>query len=1042
MNRSFLNRIGRSCLNVSKYLDNNIFFILRKLGIGLQVPTRRGTRAGRLHRLWYDQPLTLPRNAICKALTPAPIPVVTVDKMVIGPSNPVPATPTTNKSLGVCLLNSQSVNPVGKADLISDFIVENNVDILFITETWLRPGDDPKCNELTPVGYFTSSFPRPTGVGGGIAVVYKQHLHAASSFSDSLPFLHTTFEAVEFTVATTTTVSFLCIYRPPPNAKNKLNDATFFEEFGLALDHYNVTSHSAIILGDFNIHWDCPSNVNTKRARTLLDSYSLDQVVPFPTHCHGHILDWIVTRPSDNLVSCLVASDHLVSDHSAVSFIVNITRPVKKRKIVTRRKLRAIDTDAFGEEAALLFAQRDPSSDPASFFTLSLRQLLDRHAPPSLCAVSERPPAPWFSDDVKSAKQERRRAERAWRLSGLEVNRQIFREKRLRVKEAITAAKVQHFHDRITQASSTKELFSILHTLLGSTPSSPLPTTHPSDELPELFSQYFKEKIENLRCSLNQDVYRPSPPSPCFSGSPLSCFQPVTIDLVKRIATRTPIKTCELDPLPSFLFTKCLDKLLPFITDIINFSLSTGIFPDCFKSAIVRPLLKKSGLDVNECQNYRPVSNLPFLSKLLERVVLEQLNEHLSLHSLMPAYQSAYRHHHSTETALLRITTDLLNASDRGLVSALVLLDLSAAFDTIDHHLLIDRLSSTFGIQDIALSWFRSYLHDRSQTVTTESLSSRPVPVRYGVPQGSVLGPVLFTLYTQPLALVIERHNLKYHSFADDTQLYNSAKPDDFDELLASISICFLDIKNWMTENKLKLNSEKTEALVVGTRQKLASLTATDLQLADATVPFSPTVKSLGVYLDSTLSMQSHISFLTKTCFYHLRCIAAIRPYLTQEACVKLVISLLFSRIDYCNSLLAGLPASSLQGLQRVQNCAARLVLKKKRSEHITPLLRSLHWLPINNRITYKLASICYKCLNDSAPEYLRSCLELYTQSRPLRSASDALTLRIPRVKLVSAGQRAFSYTGPSAWNPLPLQLRQSPSFDSFRSWLKTQLFL
>ncbi|KAK7098423.1 hypothetical protein V1264_002722 [Littorina saxatilis] len=167
-----------------------------------------------------------------------------------------------------------------------------------------------------------------------------------------------------------------------------------------------------------------------------------------------------------------------------------------------------------------------------------------------------------------------------------------------------------------------------------------------------------------------------------------------------------------------------------------------------------------------------------------------------------------------------------------------------------------------------------------------------------------------------------------------------------------------------MTENKLKLNSEKTEALLVGTRQKIASLTVTDLQLDDATVPFSPAVKSLGVFLDSTLSMQTHISFIIKTCFFHLRRIASIRRYLTHDACVKLVVSLIFSRLDYCNSLLAGLPASSIHGLQRVQNAAARLTLRKTKRDHITPLLRSLHWLPVNTRISYKLSTLVYKCLS------------------------------------------------------------------------------
>jgi hypothetical protein len=289
----------------------------------------------------------------------------------------------------------------------------------------------------------------------------------------------------------------------------------------------------------------------------------------------------------------------------------------------------------------------------------------------------------------------------------------------------------------------------------------------------------------------------------------------------------------------------CIDKLLPAITHIINASLSSGTVPECYKAAIVRPLLKKPSLNPNELKNFRPVSNLPFLSKLLERVVLEQLSEHLSRHSLLPPYQSAYRPHHSTETALLRIATDLHNATDNGKVSALVLLDLSAAFDTLDNRVLIDRLQTTFGIHDVALAWFQSYLCDRTQSVVIDSVSSQPLPLQFGVPQGSVLGPVLFTLYTQPLTLVIERHNLNYQAFADDTQLYNSSDPDNADQLLSSMSDCCADIKNWMTENKLKLNSDKTEAILTGTRQKLSTVSASELVLADATVPLSPSVKNL-----------------------------------------------------------------------------------------------------------------------------------------------------------------------------------------------------
>ena len=445
-------------------------------------------------------------------------------------------------------------------------------------------------------------------------------------------------------------------------------------------------------------------------------------------------------------------------------------------------------------------------------------------------------------------------------------------------------------------------------------------------------------------------------------------------------------------------------------------------------------------MDPNNLKNYRPISNLPFLSKLLEKTVLCQLQDHLKSNDLYSPFQSAYRTGHSTETALTHVTNDLLAKMDDGKISMVVLLDLSAAFDTIDHEILLARLQSYFGVDGTALAWLRSYITGRMQFVSVLGYDSEPVPLSFGVPQGSVLGPVLFIMYTKPLSDLIAKHPVKHQSFADDTQLNTSFDSCNIDSAIEIIQHCTNDIQSWMVQNKLQLNEGKTEALLVSTSTSDKDL-PTSIQIGSSVVPFVKSVRNLGVILDRRLSMKEHINKVCQMAYWELRRISSIRQYLTEDAAKTLVVSLVLSRLDYGNCLLAGVPECLLHKLKKIQNASARLILKSSRQEHTKPLLKSLHWLPISDRITYKLSCMCYNSVTASTPQYLADLLQIYTPSRTLRSTTDTRKLKIPLFKKKYSGQRSFSYQGPVTWNNLPFSIRHTQTYSSFKSQLKTHLF-
>ena len=723
----------------------------------------------------------------------------------------------------IALLNVRSIR--NKGEFIADYVFEHDIDILCLTETWLTPHDDSLVASLTPDGFTFHHLPRQGRRGGGVGIMLK------SSFRVDMvkPWRAGSFECLELVFRgriVPSTLRLFVIYRPPSSGCKATPFRLFLDEFSHLPEHVSIKQTGLLILGDFNVHYGNVDDKNASDLAAILNDTNLQQHVKSATHYRDNILDLVIT-PVTGSVLTDVSVESLLTDHHIIvcKLVSNKPRPIRKEIIY--RNISAIDKQTFARDlldSPLVTTPADDIETLCDQYKSQLLVLINDHAPVIRRTVNVRARQPWRNDDLQRMRQNVRQAERKWRHTRLVVHRQIYTNLRDTFKQSISSAKSDYYCAKIESSSgNTKEMYHITNDLMGRTRQTVLPKCDGGPaELAESFITFFIDKIVDI-CSrlttlrnLNQPLL--FQPSDCHIEDPLCNFKLATNDdICSLVMKSTSAFSPDMDVLSTTVLKANIGTLAPVLTRIVNLSIESSNVPKVMKHAVVTPLLKKSGLDPDSLSNYRPISNLSFISKLLERFIVSQIRQYMVTNDIFDVFQSAYRPAHSCETALVRIQDDILVSLDNRHTVILVLLDLSAAFDTVDHRLLLDKLYR-IGIRGNAHRWMHSYLSERTQVVRVDTHTSRCVDLSFGVPQGSVLGPLLFTVYCLGLDDIFKRHQLKYHMYADDTQLYVEFPRDQQVPATAAtdrISLCTADVKTWMASHNLLLNEQKTEVVVI-----------------------------------------------------------------------------------------------------------------------------------------------------------------------------------------------------------------------------------
>ena len=513
-------------------------------------------------------------------------------------------------------------------------------------------------------------------------------------------------------------------------------------------------------------------------------------------------------------------------------------------------------------------------------------------------------------------------------------------------------------------------------------------------------------------------------------------FRPQPVDINTLILIIKHLKatnSCGSDGIPYRFLIDSLPITIFFILVIVNTSIVTGNYPDPWKHPHVVPVFKSG--DIENIGNYRPISLLPILSKVLEKIVAIQLMTFLESNRLLTDNQHGFRPNLSTETALLKVTNRIYENMENRKISLLLLLDLSKAFDSVHHQILLDKCNEL----NIDSFWFDNYLKNRVQSVRIGSVVSSPLEVSFGVPQGSILGPLLFLIYINDLPQFIRDCLLVL--YADDTQIILAGDIDHIDELIKRAENILVTAKNYFNKNGLLLNESKTQYIFFGTRQYVSRIPVnSNIKFNDIILTPSQKVKNLGVYMDCSLTFNVHIDELQKKVTGTLLYLNRVCDRFEFDCRVMVIQSLVLSVLNYCLRVWGSTNKTQMGRVKKLQNFAAKVAVGgAKKYDHVTPIFEKLNWLPMELKYFYSICLLVFKIRNKLLPEWVFSMPTVRQARGEIVNTRNQDSLFIPRT-FTDNGARGLSVTGPVSWNRLPDGIRNSQNIHSFKNDLTNYL--